>query len=328
MYVHQSGWREGAVLPTLRKRNAIPGSKPECDPGRKPGRRPGRRSGRKGLILLVVLLLIAVLVLSAYLWLKNSPFASYEGVNILVLGTDINLESDTDESESVKDVRTDTIVVIGIRNNGTSVAALSVPRDTLVEVPGHGVTRVNAAHMEGGVDLTIETLEGFLDVPLQYYAKTNFAGFAGLIDFFGGIMVDVERDMKYTDYSQGLFIDLEQGYQHLNGDQALQYARFRNDRMGDIGRVARQQKVLKALAKEALTFKNILKWPQAYRMIKEYSATNLTLGDIIRLGWSLKNFSFEDFNLVTLPGEFYGVYWRAHMEAVTETVRETLAPLH
>lgn len=288
---------------------------------------PGRRLGRKGIILLVALSLIAVIVLSAYLWLENSPFASYLGVNILVLGTDINLESDTDEPEAAKDVRTDTIVAVGIRNRGTSVAALSVPRDTLVEVPGYGVTRVNAAHMEGGVKLTIETLEGFLDVPLQYYAKTNFAGFAGLIDFFGGIMIDVERDMQYTDYSQGLFIDLEQGYQQLNGDQALQYARFRNDRLGDIGRVGRQQKVLKALAKEALTFKNILKWPQAYRMIKENSDTNLTLGDIIRLGWTLRKFSFEDFHLSTLPGQFYGVYWQAHMDEVTEAVRESLAPL-
>jgi len=313
--------KEGAVLQTSKSSDTKPGNKPGH----------GLRPRRKGIIIaLVVLSLIAVLALSAYLWLKNSPFSSQLGVNILVLGTDINLEPDTDAdvSEPAKDVRTDTILVIGIRNRGTSVAALSVPRDTLVEVPGHGVTRVNAAHMEGGVELTIETLENFLNVPLQYYAKTDFAGFVGLIDFFGGIMVDVERDMHYTDYSQGLFIDLKKGYQLLNGDQALQYARFRMDPLGDIGRVTRQQKVVKALAKEAVTFKNILKWPQAYRMIKEHSDTNLTVWDVIRLGWSLKDFNFEDLHLTTLPGQYYKVYWQAHMDEVEEVVRETLAPLH
>jgi len=292
----------------------------------------GHKRGRKIIIItLVVLFVLAAIVLSAYLWLNNSPFSSQQGVNVLVLGTDINLESETEAEASdqpAKDVRTDTIVVVGIRNGGNSVAGISVPRDTLVEIPGHGVTRVNAAHMEGGVPLTIETLENFLDVSLPYYAKVDFAAFIDLIDFFGGIMIDVERDMHYTDKSQGLYIDLKKGNQLLNGDKALQYARFRMDPMGDIGRVKRQQKVIKALAKEALTFKNILKWPRAYRMIKEHSDTNLTVWDIIRLGWTLRNFSFEDFHLTTLPGQFYGVYWKAQMDEVIEVVSENLAQLH
>lgn len=268
-------------------------------------------------------LLVALLLLGIYLWLEMGAYASASGANLLALGTDVNVWG---EGVVVEDrVRADTIVLIGIRNRGRSVSAVSVPRDTLVPIQGHGIERINAAHAFGGVPLTRSTLAGFLGVPIQHYVKTNYQGFTAVIDVLGGIDIEVEEDIYYRDRSQGLVIDLKKGKQRLDGEHALQYARFRHDRLGDIGRVQRQQKVLKSLVREVLKPGHILKWPQLWRTMWKYVDTDLSTWEQIRFLWALRRVRPERLEVRTLPGHFFGAYWQADPPGVRETVRECLA---
>lgn len=286
-------------------------------------RPPARLSGRGWKTAVSIAAALIVLAVAVRLWLGAGAFASVAGCNLVVLGTDINL---TGEGRLAREhTRTDTIVVIGIRGSGRQISALSVPRDTLVEIPGHGVTRINAAHAFGGVPLTRATLEKLLGVPVQHYVKTNYEGFVEMIDVLGGITLDVEADLHYEDKSQNLVIDLKRGRQRLNGQQALQYARFRHDAMGDIGRVGRQQKVLKVLARETLSAGNWLKWPRLWRAAWRYTETNLKTSEMIRLAWALRRIKPQDLQTRVLPGRFFGVYWEADPEGVSRAVRECLS---
>lgn len=282
-----------------------------------------RRPATARVIAALLVSAAAVSLFGVYLWLEAGPYASVAGANLLVLGTDVNVWGRGQVAEGHS--RSDTIVVIGVRNRGRSVSAVSVPRDTLVPIEGHGVDRINAAHAFGGVPLTRSTLSGFLGVPIHGYVKTNYQGFTAAVDVLGGVEVDVERDLFYQDRSQGLTIDLKKGKQRLNGAQALQYARFRNDRLGDIGRVGRQQRVLKALVRELLKPKNITKWPEMWRTVRQHTETDMTARELVRFCWALRRLRPDRLQMRTLPGHFYGVYWQADPSGVKETVRECLA---
>src|SRR5690606_13458695 len=122
--------------------------------------------------------------------------------------------------------RTDTIILATIDKAEGSIHAVAIPRDTRVRIPGRsGYDRINAAHAYGGPKLAVRTVEELLGIEIDYYVRIDYEGFETIIDTLGGVVIDVERPMRYVDRAQGLDIDLKPGVQLLNGKQALDYVR-------------------------------------------------------------------------------------------------------
>ena len=112
---------------------------------------------------------------------------------------------------------------------------MSIPRDTLAEIPGHGFDKINAAYSIGHEDLARQTVEKFTGVKIDYVVAVNYQGFIDVIDAFGGVDVVVDKAMNYDDRRGNLHIHFDPGTYHMTGEQALEYARFRHDAMGDWG---------------------------------------------------------------------------------------------
>ena len=144
--------------------------------------------------------------------------------------------------------RSDTLMVTAVDVDQKKAALLSIPRDTRVAIDGHGFDKINHAYAYGGHKLTQQTVEHLLDVPIDHYIVIDIKSFERIIDAIGGVDINVEKRMHYEDPwddDGGLVIDLYPGEQHMDGKKAIQYVRYR-DGEGDIGRIGRQQKFMKA----------------------------------------------------------------------------------
>lgn len=202
--------------------------------------------------------------------------------------------------------RSDTLMFLNL--SGDSVSLLSIPRDTRVYIERHGYEKINAAYAHGGKDLTRSTLEDFLGVDVDRYVKINSAEFVKLIDVIGGIDIFVEKQMDYEDPwddNGGLYIHLDEGLQHLDGEDAIKFVRYR-DSEGDAGRVRRQQAFMKACADRLSDPSVILKLPQIFSVAKNAVETDLTSSEMLAIAGTLK--SAEDTHHIktgTVPG-----YWQ------------------
>lgn len=241
------------------------------------------------------------------------PNATANSLTVLLIGTD---KRPTDKSIG----NTDTLIVVHVNSNYGRTELLSVPRDTKVNLSEYGAQKINAIARLGKGPQAIKTaLEELLGQPIDGYIQTNFAGFRDIINTLGGITVNVEKNMYYqTGDAEDGIINLRKGVQRLNGDQALQYARFRHDPFGDITRTQRQQTVLKAVAEEFMQLKTLpkLPWliPQIYHMVN----TDLPLNKIVFLANSAIHFNSNTIVSQTLPGDFdteNGIsYWKVSLE--------------
>lgn len=247
--------------------------------------------------------------------LNNSRFT------VLLVGTD-NRPGENYVSN------TDSLLVTSIDTVNHRMSFLSIPRDTQVSLPGIGVQKINAiARLQKGLPSTQKYIEQLIGFKIDGYVMTNFNGFKTIVDSLGGITVDVEKNMRYdTGDSQDRYIDLKKGTQRLNGSQALQYARFRNDELADISRTARQQAILKAIFAEATELKNLPKIPLVISKVYQAVQTDLN----IRQLWALANtFNKKDaFQTVsqTLPGNFVteqGIsYWKVNSDFAKKVVSQ------
>src|SRR5690625_4339410 len=153
-----------------------------------------------------------------------------EPLNILLMGID------TKESDKG---RSDALMVLSLDPQNDSMQLISIPRDTRTTIAGRGAEdKINHAYAFGGADMTVATVEDFLDVEMDYYVRMNMTGLQELIDELGGITVDNEiawNDGKY---------DFQKGVTELDGDKAMHFVRMRKqDPGGDFGRTKRQSKV-------------------------------------------------------------------------------------
>jgi len=222
-------------------------------------------------------------------------------VNVLLIGVDAR------PSELV--ARSDTIIFASLDLDRKEVYFLSIPRDSLVEIPGNGKDKINAAHSYGGIPLLIETVSQLLNRPIHYYAEIDFQGFAKVIDILGGVDFNVEERMYYP--WEG--IDLYPGLQHLDGEQSLAYVRYRGYPEGDITRVQKQQTFLRAIIEQHFNFQNIGKIPLIFEEITSFMKTNMPLEKVIELAKALANLKMKDVRLETAPGNFLDLneisYW-------------------
>jgi LCP family protein required for cell wall assembly len=174
---------------------------------------------------------------------------------ILVIGSDARPKGTREGGANVvgEPSRSDTLMLI--RTGGFKSARLSIPRDTVVDIPGHGQDKINAAYAIGGPALTITTVERFLDVKINHLVEVNFDNFPDFIDALGGVDVTLPKPVRAEldggDDAGGTSIDLPAGTSHLDGRHALGLARVRvNERdpgENDIDRAERQQRILNAI---------------------------------------------------------------------------------
>ncbi|HEY3423379.1 MAG TPA: LCP family protein [Negativicutes bacterium] len=197
-------------------------------------------------------------------------------INVLVLGVD-KREDDVGRSDTTFVVTIDTVM--------KKVTTLSIPRDSRTKIAGHGWDKINHAYAFGGSKLSKATVENLLGIPIDYTVVVDFNGFVRMVDAVGGITINVEKRMYYSDPYDGdggLYINLQPGVQRLSGRSAIQYVRYR-DEEGDIGRVTRQQKFLKALMEEFTKPQLITKLPI---LIKEFASavrTDMPITDMLTL---------------------------------------------
>lgn len=209
-----------------------------------------------------------------------------ERINILLLGIDRR------EIEKGP-CRTDTMIVVSVDPLNKTASMLSIPRDLWVLIPDLNVhNRINAAHLlgdakdypGGGPALAKKTVQYLLGIPIHYFVRVNFAGFARIVDEIGGITINVEQpihDDKFPDEGYGyITVDIPAGVQKMNGTTALQYARVRHG-SSDFHRARRQQQVLMAIRDKALSLDiPVTRIPQLLRAFNDSLDTDLSLVDI------------------------------------------------
>jgi LCP family protein required for cell wall assembly len=238
------------------------------------------------------------------LWQSGFRYRVTRPINILVMGVDLP-EPAEKGADQLFSGRSDTLLLVRVNPEAGTVDMLSIPRDTQVNIPGEGIAKINHANLAGGPELAAETIQANLGpIPIDRYVRVSTGALRELVDLLGGVEVMVPQRMVYTDETQNLNIDLEEGWQTLNGDQAEQFARFRADGNGDIGRVQRQQMLMKAL-RERLTHPTVIpQLPQVMRVMMRYVDTNLTLEETLALANFAMDVEPDDLHMVMLPGRF------------------------
>ena len=205
------------------------------------------------------------------------PLERREGVyNVLLAGTD------------AEGYRTDTMMVLSYDTKAQTVGVVSVPRDTLIDRSGSESPKL--VYGKGGVEQRVKDISDMLGVPIDYYIKVNLRGFVAVVDYLGGVDFYVPCDMNYDDPYQDLHIHFKEGMQHLDGQEVMEVARFRQnnkDENGnatgywDTGRTETQQKLLIALAKKVLSWNSLTKINGFVEIFNEYVSTNLSLTDML-----------------------------------------------
>jgi len=229
-------------------------------------------------------------------------------VNILLMGIKVlSLDPEAGYQKRVNDFEglTDTMILARFDPTTATVTAISLPRDTQVLIKNDPYSKLNEANQQGGPALAAETVSALMGgVPIDRYVRVNPMGVEALVDALGGITINVPKDLKYQDDSQHLYINLKAGLQKLNGKQALHFLLFRQDRLGDIGRIQRQQMFMRAFQEQALTPQNITRLPQIFGVIRQYVDTNLTGEELFALASFAQETSREKFQMILLPGQF------------------------
>lgn len=262
-------------------------------------------------------------------------------VRILMLG-----EDKSGSKISGRHGLSDTLVVLAINNqtNPKQIRAISIPRDTRVQIPGHGFCKINSANVFGGPELSKEVIQNILGVDIDYYIATSTGGLRGLVDMVGGVYIIVDENMNYDDRNQDLHIHLKASpeKQLLNGRDAEGYVRFRHDKWGDsgwkyvdgkevaAGRIARQQYFMRALANRILALPtkreraDVLS--KAYE--KGYIASDLKIKDWGALAEFMKDVDPEKMGMAVLPGapgmKGHASYWMPDDAKIGEVVAKQM----
>jgi LCP family protein required for cell wall assembly len=261
-----------------------------------------RRGGLLRPILLALLILFALLLL--YLLV---PFG---GQRVVLLGSDAR-------GDEVS--RSDTIVV-----TKAGGGMLAVPRDTLVDIPGVGEDKINAAYANGGPELTAETLENLTGLRLNHYVVVDFGGVEEIVDAMGGITLEVDNPIQVG--IDGRRVSIPAGTQELDGLQALAFVRYRGGPTADIGRIGRQQKFLRELASQSTSPANLPHLPAVAAATWRNIDTNMNLLQAARFAIRTRLSGIGSAELYPgTPQYIDGIsYWVPDKEAGDKVVSETI----
>lgn len=294
---------DGDGQPTARKRKKRRGLNPAA-----------------GFLLLLVMLLSGAwcgyaamnAILPTYsVWGDDADQEMLDNINILVLGCD--------EREGDTAVRADVIMLATIRPDAKQVSVFSIPRDTRVEIKNHGKDKVNHAMAYGGIPLIQNSIENLLNVQIDHYVKVNFDGFINVVDALGGVNIDVPERM----YKPLEAIDLQPGYQTLDGSEALAFVRWRGDGTGDYGRIGRQQQFLSAVSGKIkdMSLSQALNVASA---VMDSIETDMSIKQMTSYGINLLGIGAEDVKTYSFIGEAVWIngvnYVEPDMDAINEIV--------
>lgn len=280
------------------------------------------------LIALAGLVLVLVLALLIWLWILNHKLNQVEhfdldlgtdrptvsaggghGANFLLIGVDDGHEVDLKKMLGSGDwqpgvFRSDTIMVAHRSDDGSKVQVVSLPRDSYVDIPGHGKNKINAAFSFGGPDLLGRTVERLTGVLIDHVVVVDFQGFAGMTEAIGGVDVYVPDDI--VDPRSGEVI-WDKGWEHVEGDSALAYVRTRYGLpRGDFDRVQRQQNLLRAILKgssRTSVLTNPFKLTDLVDQVTGHLAVDSGLNNktLRTLAWSLRGLKPGDLDFATAP---------------------------
>lgn len=235
-------------------------------------------------------------------------------VNILLMGTDGGGD------------RCDTIMLVNLNGETGKVNILSIPRDTAIAsrnsngsiiynssgVPAYnkinsymaiGKQQVAKGKLQVPEELVIRKVKEITGLPIHYFATVDFDGFINIIDALGGVDFDVPETMNYDDPVQNLHIHLKKGMQHLDGQAAHDFVRFRNYKSGraDLARVEAQQSFIKELVRQKLTVSNLNKIDEIYDVISKNVRTNYSFEKMMESFGTIKNLTSDKITMYVLP---------------------------
>lgn len=217
---------------------------------------------------------------------KSITFDRQDPFSLLILGVD---ERTNDRG------RSDTMIVMTVNPNKKSIKMLSLPRDTRTEIVGHGtIEKMNHAYAYGGIPMAINTIETYLDIPIDYYVKMNMQGFQEVVDAVGGVTVQNDMYLSHGGYS------FPKGTLELNGKQALIYSRIRKeDPRGDFGRQMRQRQVIQAIMKKGASLSSLANYRSIFQALGKNVKTNLSFDEMMSIQRHYKSAlgSVEQFTL-------------------------------
>ena len=197
-------------------------------------------------------------------------------------------------------LRTDTMMLGKYNLETGDITLLSIPRDTRTTIRGRkNPETINHAYNYEGPYLSMETVSDLLNVEVNYYITVDYLAVKTMVDAIGGVPIDVPVKMRHPDP----YIHLDPGMQTLNGDESLMYLRFRSYKLGDVGRVQAQQKLMIEIIQQALSVENA---PKLGSFIKTYMNrvdTNIPLKKVVELIPIAGKMDTEHIDTYTIPGE-------------------------
>ena len=288
-------------------------------------RRPGRGWRIALLSVLAIFLVLTLATGGLALWVRHSiasgmefiadPFAGIPtrapqqkvaageepAVNILVLGTDSRTSASDPSQWKEGAQRTDAIMIVQVSGDRKTVSVMSIPRDSWVEIPGHGQGKINAAYSYGGPSLTIHTVENLTGIHIDHFAVANFESFVAPTNEIGGVRVNLKTPQTLAGKELGA------GAQVLNGQQALAYTRERSSLPnGDFDRVKRQQTWMRSIVSRVLTNGTLSSPTALYSFLKTASRTvavdeSFTLNQMQSLALETRHLHSNDIAFMTVP---------------------------
>ena len=290
---------------------------------------PTRRSRRLWKIgLLSVLGLVLLLVLGTVavgLWVRHTlgssvetfadPFAGLPtrapqqavekgqepATNFLVLGSDSRISAGDPSQWQVGAQRTDAIMIVQVSGDRQKVSVMSIPRDSWVDIPGHGPAKINAAYSYGGPALTIQTVEQLTGIRINHFIVADFESFKTLTDEIGGVTINLKTPQTLAG------TELDAGAQLLNGEQALAYTRERRTLPGgDFDRINRQQAWMRAIVSQVFSSGTLSDPTRLYSFLHAVTSTmavdeGLTVDEMQDLALGMRDVRSKDIKFMTVP---------------------------
>ena len=278
----------------------------------------------------MLVLLLAILTAAFHFLIASQPEAE-NALSARKPGTSTILVAGTDEGG----YRTDSMMLVNVDRTEKTISLVSIPRDTLIYCE-YSVPKINSAYGwagggEQGMQELLLRVSEIIGFTPDGYVVVDLSIFRQLVDLMGGVTFDVPVDMHYSDPTQNLNIDLQAGKQHLNGEQAMQVARFRSGyATADLGRIEVQRALVSAAIRQWVSPKGAIHLPQAVKLVADHTNTNLSTRNLLWLAESFLLCSRSEINSATLPGYAAnfssGSYYVLDAAGVADIVNQYLNP--
>ena len=264
-------------------------------------------------ILLVLVIGVTGIAAKVYLDVKGSIKDTYETVERQETGVKRKKEVDLNKKDSFSILlmgvdtgdlgrtdtgRSDAIMVATVSPEDNKTQIVSIPRDTYMEIVGHGTNdKINHAYAFGGPAMAMDSLEKYLDIPIDHYASINMQGIKDLVDAVGGVTVNNDLEFTNEGHTFGM------GQIQINGEQALAFVRMRyDDPRGDYGRQERQRLVVEGIAKKLISLSGVTQYQAVLDAVATNMRTDMDFGMMQKIALEYRE-AFNTIQMDQMKGE-------------------------